>query len=252
MNGLPDAEAGQTKIQKKQLEKHYKNLARKLLGVYTQDFGKKDNPDADKVFKAQQKQMTAEEGKFYNLLLSAVDSQFLETWNNEVAKETLEVYLKDKTTADHLKAVNSKRGFFSSNLKQLSAEEQRHADEQYDLMVARVQAKQEEEIDPSSSKGIPQIYVSYLIGLVQVQLVDNAKDLNGLRLFKKNIEVRAHMYDASNYFNVNSIETKLTMEAFGVDCIRGNERTHVIKLNPEPGIDHFLDIEVKLGNKTHH
>jgi hypothetical protein len=67
--------------------------------------------------------MTPEDAKFYDLVLAAVDSQFLETWNNEVATEMLEVYLKDKTTADHLKAINSKRGFFSSNLKQLSAEE---------------------------------------------------------------------------------------------------------------------------------
>jgi hypothetical protein len=119
-------------------------------------------------------------------------------------------------------------------------------------MVARVQAKQEEEIDPNSSQGIPQVHVSYRVGLVQIQLVDNTKDLNGLRLFKKNIEVSTQVYDGSNYFNVNSIETKLTIEAFGVDCIRDNVPTHVVKLNPEPGIDHFLDIEVKLGNKTHH
>jgi hypothetical protein len=91
--------------------------------VYIKEFGKKDSPDPDKVFKAQKKQMTPEEANFYNLVLAAVDSQFLETWNNEVANELLQVYLKDKTTADRLKEVNSKRGFFSSNLKELSADE---------------------------------------------------------------------------------------------------------------------------------
>lgn len=123
MNSLPDAQINQNKIQKAQLEKHYKNLAKNLLNVYIKEFGKKDSPDPDKVFKAQKKQMTPEEANFYNLVLAAVDSQFLETWNNEVANELLQVYLKDKTTADRLKEVNSKRGFFSSNLKELSADE---------------------------------------------------------------------------------------------------------------------------------
>ena len=44
----------------------------------------------------------------------------------------------------------------------------------------------------------------------------------------------------------------LTMETFAVDVIKSDVPTHLIKVNPEPGIERFLEMDLKLGNKTHH
>jgi hypothetical protein len=82
------------------LERHYKDLARTLLNIYIKEFGTKDSPDPDKVFTKQQKLMDKKYREFYNLVLASVDSQFLEIWNNEVASEFLEIYLKGRSKQD--------------------------------------------------------------------------------------------------------------------------------------------------------
>ena len=124
MNNLPDAETTKIKINKRQLERNYKRLQTKLLDIYVDEFVSKGKaPDPEKVFEKQKKGMSPGDTEFYNLVLDAVDGQYLEIWNNEVAEVRPKSYVKARTTENQLRLENSKRSFYQSNIKDLSPEQ---------------------------------------------------------------------------------------------------------------------------------